>query len=255
MRGDPMRKNWLLTSILAALTVCRAGIAYPQTADDIVEKHLAAMGGRAALEKITSRVTTGTISASTPGGDLSGTVEVYNKAPNKSRTLTKIDASQFGIGQVVQDQRFNGTSGYAIDTLNGNREITGDQLEVARANTFPSPLLKYKDAAITLELLGREKVGDRDAYVLRFTPKTGPSARMFIDAETYLLAKTVVTVNVPQVGGDVEQTILVSDYRDVDGVKVAYQIRSVNQFQTISVTATKVEQNTSVDDGMFSKPE
>jgi hypothetical protein len=250
-----MRRGWLCTAILAAVAVCRAEIAYSQTADDIVEKHLTAMGGRAALEKLTSRVMTGIISVSTPGGDLSGSIEVYNKVPNKSRTLIKIDASQFGLGQIVQDQRFNGTSGYAIDTLNGNREMAGDQLAVARTITFPSPLLKYKDAGIALELIGREKAGDRDAYVLRFAPKTGPSARLFIDAETYLLVKTVVTVNVPQIGGDVEQTVVVSDYRDIDGVKVAYQTRSSNQFQTVSATATTIEQNTSVDDGMFSKPE
>ena len=61
-KGDPMRRRWLFMSILAAVMVCRAGVAYPQTADDIVEKHLAATGGRAALEKVTSRVMTGTIS-------------------------------------------------------------------------------------------------------------------------------------------------------------------------------------------------
>jgi hypothetical protein len=250
-----MRKRWLFVSMLAAVLVCRAGIAYPQTAEDIVERHLAAMGGRAALEKLTSRVTTGTISVSTPGGDLTGSITVYNKGANKSRTLIRIDASQFGLGQIVQDQRFNGTSGYALDTLNGNREITGDQLESARSSTFPSPLLTYKDAGTRLELLGREKAGDRDAFVLRVTPKTGPPARMFFDAETYLLARTVVTVNVPQLGGDVEQTVVLSDYRDADGVKIPFQIRSSNQFQTLSITATKVEQNTAIDDAMFSKPE
>jgi hypothetical protein len=250
-----MRKRWLFISMLAAVLVCRAGTAYPQTAEDIVERHLAAMGGRAALEKLTSRVTTGTISVSTPGGDLTGSITVYNKGANKSRTLIRIDASQFGLGQIVQDQRFNGTSGYALDTLNGNREMTGDQLEAARSSTFPSPLLNYKDSGTRLELLGREKAGDRDAFVLRVTPKTGPLARMFFDAETYLLARTVVTVNVPQIGGDVEQTVVLSDYRDVDGVKIPFQIRSINQFQTLSITATKVEQNTAIDDAMFSKPE
>src|SRR6478672_7292456 len=200
-----MSTGRLFTSILAAAIVCRAAIASPQTADEVVEKHLAAMGGRAALEKITSRVTTGTISVSTPGGDLSGTIEVYNKAPNKTRTLVKIDASQFGIGQIVQDQRFDGTTGYAIDTLNGNREITGEQADIARSNVFPSPLMKYKEIGSKLELVGREKVG--------------PPSRVFIDADTYVLTKTVITVNVPQLGTEVEQTTLVSDYRDVDGIK------------------------------------
>jgi hypothetical protein len=242
-------------AIVATATICRAEVAYPQTAGDIVEKHLAAIGGRAALEKVTSRVTIGTLSASTPAGELKGSIEVYNQAPNKSRTLVKIDASQLGFGQIVQDQRFNGTTGYSLDTLNGNREMTGDQLEVARSTAFPSPLLKYKEAGGTLELVGREKDGERDAYVLRLTPKTGPSARIFIDAETYLLTKTIITVNVPQIGGNVEQTVLVSDYRVVDDVKVAYQVKSVNQFQTLSITATKVEQNTAIDEKMFSKPE
>lgn len=250
-----MSTGRLFTSILAAAIVCRAAIASPQTADEVVEKHLAAMGGRAALEKITSRVTTGTISVSTPGGDISGTIEVYNKAPNKSRTLVKIDASQFGIGQIVQDQRFDGNAGYAIDTLNGNREITGEQADVARSNVFPSPLMKYKEIGSKLELVGREKVGDRDNFVLRLTPKAGPPSRLFIDADTYVLTKTVITVNVPQLGTEVEQTSLVSDYRDVGGIKVPYQIRSVNQFQTIAITTTKVEQNTPIDDKMFSKPE
>ena len=77
----------------------------------------------------------------------------------------------------MQDQRFNGTSGYAIDAMNGNHDITGGQLEVARTNTFRQPLLKYKESGSPLELLGREKAGDRDEFVLRLTPKTGPSAR------------------------------------------------------------------------------
>jgi hypothetical protein len=249
-----MRTRWLL-AILTAAAVCRAGIAHSQTADDVVEKHLAALGGRAALEKLTSRVETGTISVSIAGGELSGSIEIYNKVPNKSRTLIKIDASQFGVGQILQDQRFNGTSGYAIDTLNGNRELTGDQLELARINAFPSPLLQYKSAGSTLELLGRETVNDRDAFVLRLTPMTGRAARLFIDAETFLLTKILITVNVPQLGGDVEQTILVSDYREVDGVKVPYQIQSNNQFQTVLITPTKVEQNVAVDDKMFLKPD
>lgn len=250
-----MSRSWRFTVMLAGLIVCRAAIASPQTADDIVEKHLAAMGGRAALEKITSRVTTGTLTVSTPGGDLAGTIEVYNKAPNKSRTLVKIDASQLGAGQIVQDQRFDGTTGYAIDSLNGNREITGDQAEVARANTFPSPLMKYKELGSKLELIGKEKVGDRDAYVLQLTGKAGPPARIYIDAETYVMSKTAIKVNIPQLGAEIEQTTLVSDYRDVDGIKVPYQVRSLNQFQTITITTTKVEHNTSIDDKMFSKPE
>jgi len=249
-----MRKHWLLTSIVALLTVCRASLAYAQTVDEIVEKYLTATGGRAALAKLTSRVVTGTISLSTPAGELSGVIEVYNKGPLKQRTLVKIDASALGIGQIVQDQRFNGTTGYTIDSINGNRDMTGDQLETVRANTFPSPLLNYKENGTKIELAGREKVGDKDAFVLRMSPKTGPAGSLFIDADTYLIVKTVATIDAPPVG-TIEQTLSLSDYRDVDGVKVPYKIRSTNQFQDVSITVTKVEQNSPIDDQMFSKPE
>src|SRR5262245_55444623 len=134
-----MRKH-LLVPVLSALCVLVPALVRAQTADDIVEKALTAMGGRAALGKLTSRSSTGTISIATPNGDITGTIELYNKAPNKSRTLVKIDLSSLGLGQVVQDQRFDGTVGYAIDSMNGNRDITGDQLEAMRSSTFPTPL-------------------------------------------------------------------------------------------------------------------
>ena len=123
-----------------------------------------------------------------------------------------------------------------------------------RSSTFPTPLLRYKEEGARVELLGKEKAGDRDAYVLRVTPKTGPASRQFLDAETYLLVKSVVTVNVPQLGTTLEQTVEVSDYRDVDGVKVPYRMRSVNQVQSLTITFTKVEHNTAIEDSAFAKP-
>src|SRR6266849_2023240 len=108
---------------MTALLVSRAGLARAQTADEIIEKHLTALGGRAALGKLTSRSMTGTISLSTPAGDVSGPVEILSQQPNKSRTLITLDLSSFGAGQMIFDHRFDGASGYVVDTLRGNRDI------------------------------------------------------------------------------------------------------------------------------------
>ena len=248
-----MRKHWLLTSIVALLTVCRASLAYAQTVDEIVEKYLTAVGGREALAKLTSRTMTGTITIATPQGDLSGPVEIYAQAPNKSRTLVKLDLSAFGAGQMTVDQRFDGTAGYVIDTLQGNRDITGGQLENMRNAAFPSPLLNYKERGATLELMGKEKVGDRDAYVLILKPKAGPAARTFIDAESYLPLRVVTKLDVPQFG-EVEQTAEFSDYRAVDGVKIPFAVRATSAVQNSTVAISKVEHNTKLDETMFSKP-
>ncbi len=102
------------------------------------------MGGRAALEKVKSRQMTGTLAIGTPAGDIQGTIEILNAVPNKARTVIKADLSAFGAGPMLIDQRFDGTKGYVIDTLQGDREITGQQLETMKANAFPHPFLNYK---------------------------------------------------------------------------------------------------------------
>ena len=238
---------------VTAFVVTWVGIASAQTADEIVEKSLTAMGGRAALGKLTSRSSTGTMTVSTPGGDISGTIEVLHQRPNKSRTLITLDLTALGAGSMVRDQRFDGTSGYALDSMRGNHEITGGQLEMMKHNIFPTPFLDYKERGTKVEVAGKEKVGERDAYLLTLTPASGPSSKVFIDAESFLPIKSIVTVNLPEVG-DVEQTTELSDYRDVDGVQVPFKIRGSSSIQTFTIVVTKVQHDVKVDESLFAKP-
>ena len=239
--------------MIATLIVGCAQTAHAQTADEIVEKFLTAMGGRAALVKLKSRTTTGTITVSTPGGDVSGAVELVNEEPNKARMLIKLDLTSFGAGEMVFDQRFNGSTGYVLDSLQGNRDITGTQLETMKNNVFPTPFLNYKELGATVELGGKEKIGDRDVYLLIFKPKTGATVRQFIDAESYLPVRVLVKIDLPQVG-EVEQTTDLSDFRDVDGVKVPFAVTASSAVQHSTITITKVEHNTKIDESLFSKP-
>jgi len=148
---------------LASMFLLWAQVSRAQTADEVIEKCLTALGGRAAFAKLTSQSATGTIVLSTPGGDVSGSIEILNAAPNKSRTLIKADLSALGAGQLVMDQRFDGVSGYVLDSLQGNHDITGNQLDNMRNGAFPNGLLTYKKLGATARLGAREKVGDRDA--------------------------------------------------------------------------------------------
>ncbi len=244
------------TPFLAAALILTSGrITAAQTADDVVEKYLAAIGGRAALAKITSRLTTGTITLTLPNGPVSGSIEVLNQQPNKSRTLTKLDLTSVGAGQLTREQRFDGNTGYILDSLQGNREITGNQLENMKNAMFPTPLLTYKERGATVELAGNEKVDGRDTYVLIFKPKSGSVARQFIDAETYLPARIVVKLDVPEAGGEVEQTSDLSDYRVVDGIKIPFALKVSSAAQSFSIAVTKVEHNVKIDEAVFLRPE
>ena len=240
--------------LVASLLVVSARAALAQTAEEIVEKAITAAGGRAAFAKLKSRLTTGTITLSTPAGDISGTVEILNAAPNKSRSLIKADLSALGAGMFVLDQRFNGTSGYVLDSLQGNHEMTGNQLDNTRNNAFPNVFLNYKELGAFVQLVGKEKVGERDAYVITLEPTTGSVVRQYVDAQTYLPIKMSVKVEVPQLGQQVEQTTEFFDFQVVDGVKLPFQLRATSSIQNYTITITKVEHNVQVDETLFSKP-
>lgn len=247
-------KRALQTVVAAAALTLWAVPSLAQTADEIIEKHLAATGGRAALSKLTSRVSNGTITLTTPVGDLKGTIELYQKKPNKTRTLIKLDATALGGGQIVSDQRFDGTNGYVIDSFQGNRDITGDQLEAMKSGGFPTPFLNFKESGIAVSLGNREKVDARDVYMIQLTPKTGPGVKAFFDAENFMLVRTILTINVPQLGGPIDQVVDFSDFREVDGIKVPYVTKSSNPVQSIVAIVTEVKQNTEIDDSSFGKP-
>jgi zinc protease len=235
------------------LALAWAHTAAAQTADEIIEKSIAAMGGRAAHEKIKSRVMTGQLTIGTPAGDIAGSVDMYGAVPNKQRTVIKADLTQFGAGQLLIDQRFDGTNGYALDSMQGNREITGDQLNNMRAQSFPHPFLNYKASGASVKLGANEKINGRDMYVLTFEPAVGSPIKTYIDAATFLPARSVITADVPQMG-KIEQTVDPTDFRDVDGVKVPFKMTLSNAMQNISMTFSKVEHNVTLDDKMFVKP-
>ena len=236
-----------------AIVLAWAHASSAQTADEVIDKSIAAMGGRAAMEKIKTRASVGAIALSTPAGDVPGTIEIQAALPNKTRTLIKADLSAFGVGQLQVDQRFDGSTGYVLDSMQGDRPITGNQLDNMKANSFPHLFLNYKAMGATVTLTGREKLGTRDAFVLVFTPTAGSAVKQFIDAENYLPVRTMITAEVPQVGS-IEQTADASDFRDVDGVKIPFKVQVSSSVQSFTITFSKIEHNVAIDDKVFSKP-
>ena len=245
------------TKRLAGLA-CAAALwcaqAEAQTAAEIIDKHLVASGGRAALTRLTTRVATGAVTLTLPVGELAGTIEVYNKKPNKTRNVVKLDLSAFGAGMITAEQRFDGTTGFSNDEVNGYREITGDQLATMKNASFPSPLLDYQERGATASLAGREPVNGKDAHVILLTPKSGPPSKVFIDAATLLVVKTTTSLKVEELGGQpVEQVSELADYREVDGIKMPFSVTSSNPLQTIRITLTEVKHNVDLDDASFGK--
>ena len=240
-------------TLLAAVAILSylPGSAAVQTADEVVEKHLAAIGGRAALAKLTTRRAMGKVTITTPNGDISGPIEISGKAPNKTRAVMNLDMSALGLTDTMTlEQKFDGIAGWMLNSLQGDSPITGNQLENMRNGSFPSPLLTYKAAGSTLALLPRETVAGKEYLVLKLTPKAGSVVTMYFDPESYQLMRSTATVKSPELG-DLEQVNEVSDYRDVGGIKVPFVVVNSNNLQRVTIRLDKVEHNVPMDDAIF----
>ena len=245
------RRSGLVAAVLGLSMLASAAAA--QTADEVIAKHFAALGGRDAIAKLTSRKATGTATVGTPNGDLTGPIETYSKAPNKTRFVLRLDLSSVGApGEMVVGRRFDGAAGVAMNSMTGDTDITGDELENLKNAVFPTPLLNYKEAGASVEVQAGEPIDGKATILLVYTPKTGSKIRIFLDAQTYLIVRTVVHVVSAQMG-EVDQVSDPSDYRDVDGVKVPFMLVNTSGGQTVTIKYTTVQHNVAIDDAIFGK--
>ena len=139
-----------------ATSAAHPGVQTPAlpTVDQVLEKYVAAVGGRAALEKVTSIRTQGTIEI--PDFQITGTIEIVQKAPDKMLQTATLS----GIG--LQREGFDGTIGWAEEPQNGLRQKAGAELADAKRGALFPRELKLKQQYPTMAVTGRERVGERD---------------------------------------------------------------------------------------------
>lgn len=214
------------------------------TVDEILNKQVTALGGKEALEKISSRIVKGTIEIE--GMGLNGPLEIYAKAPNKS--ATKIDLQ--GVGKIMNV--FDGEKAYALDPQGGLRELSGAEFATAKRNADFYEPLNVKKYFAKMEVKGKEKVGGADAYVVVATPAVGDPEKLYFAVDTGLLVRLDSDNETPQ--GKMSFETYPSDYKEVNGVKVAHTLRQVSSAFTAVIKLTEVKNNVSVEDATFAKP-
>jgi zinc protease len=215
------------------------------TVDDIFEKHLQAVGGKAAIEKITSRLMKGSFDVE-PYNVTGAPVEILAKAPNKS--AMKVDISGFG----VVNQVFNGATGWDSNPITGLRELSGAELARMKRGSDFYRELNYKKYYAKMEVKGKEKVGSYETYLIEATPTEGSLEKLYFDVNTGLLVRRDGEEESPQ--GKVLLETYLEDYKVVDGVKIPHTMKRVNPAMTIVMKFTEVKNNVEIDDVKFNKP-
>lgn len=242
-------KKILSTSLLSLLLVVWAaspGIC--QEASDILEKMIDAQGGRKLLESIEDATFTGTMEMIQMG--LSGAVTMYQKDPNKIRW----DGEMMGM---VFTQACDGQAAWTTNPQTGMSEEMPEKMAeyFKREAIGDDALLNPEKYGIAYTLKGKEKIEEKEYYVLEQTFSDGYKVTLYIDAQTYLTYKTkAMTLN--QMGVEVEGETILSDYEKVEGMMMPHTItiyQDGEEFMTI--TLTEVSINTGLEDSLFKMSE
>jgi zinc protease len=240
-----MKKSSMLLAGLIALglmaPVAEAGKG-KMTAEQIIEKSIQAVGGRAAMSKIKSTVMKGTLQMQ----GVSGNFEVYQKAPNKYLFVQNLQ----GVGELKQG--FDGKVGWAHDPFSGIRNLEGAELEMTKREATHNAALYWKQLYKKVELLGTRKVGSGTAYAIRMTPTKGKPVTQYFDTKNFLLVRVDVVVESPQ--GTIATETYFSNYRPVNGVKTPFMLKQRVSSIEVTLQVTEVKNNVPISDSIFKKP-
>jgi hypothetical protein len=251
--SNARRTSLSLVALLAGTTaaVCAPAAARAQDAalpegKAVIEKYIEATGGRAAHEKVRTRVVNSTLDI--PAAGIKGTSQSYNAAPNKVYIVVD-------LGAAGREER--GSDGTVVweKTTTGGPRVINDPKELAfwrRAFDIDSDL-RLDEYYSSVETKGVEDVNGKPAYKVELTAKSGGTETRYYDKDSGLLVKAQQVVPTPM--GQIPSVSMPSDYRDVDGVKIPHKAEETIAGQVkINATLDKVEHNADIPAEKFQLP-
>lgn len=228
------RYQYLLLGVLLLAGVMNAELV---RTDQILTKHIKATGGRNVIANLTSVVS----EASVEAGGLTGNYTSWVVPPLRTRTRLR-------LGITDETVSYNGEEQWTVDSY-GTLKI-GDPQE--RRTAYSRALIAgygymFPDTTVRIRYLDRRGEFGRSFIVLEVLPEQGVPIKLWIDEETFLLARSEIAAD-----GFTEITEY-SDYRSVNGLMVPYVMKNitVELQQERQFFVTKVEVNGYVDERLF----
>lgn len=245
---------------------CHQGHTHPQTAinfdapapeprpkqpdvkpniDQILDKYTAAVGGKDAIAKITSRM----IKASRiePNGKDSEPEEIWQKGEKLSIATTYSSKEN---GNYVVGENYDGTRAWKT----GNQKeipLKADETEQIKRDAQIFAFADLKTVYPKLDFRFVDKINGKEVYLVIGTLADNSRERLYFDANTNFLVRRVAST--PTILGNFQYQVDYSDYKDFGGVKIPTTVRYAvpNIIFTRKITDVKI--NAPIDDAQFAK--
>jgi hypothetical protein len=210
-------------------------------ADQLLDKYLQAVGGSAAVEKITSRVMKGTITF----GDRNVPIEIYSKDPDMRVSITHTPDGD-------STTAFDGHEGWLGSPGHAPRDMHGPDIDAAAIDAdlhFPDHLKAMFNEA---KVGGTEKIADKDTYLVVGRREGKTPLQLNFDEKSGLLVRMVRFGETPL--GRLPTQIDYADYREAGGVKIPFRWTLSRPGGRFTIQINEVKENVPVDDAKFVRP-
>jgi len=233
-----------------------ASMSPSPVADEVLNKYLVAIGGKASADQITSCVIKGT---TTTALGQAVPYEAETVAPDKgheSFTLPGATGQNCAGDSRCEYQRvITGGRGW-LKSGGGVQELAGEQLADQKLSFPFFQILKLKDQYASFRFAGRDKIDEREVYVLNAVRLDGKSESLYFDVDSGLLRRRIGHLRT--LVGTIPQQMDFEDYREVDGVKLPFTIRmAFADPGSIPITRkfAEIKLNVPVAEATFAKPQ
>ena len=242
-------KHWKKTALYGLMILMAATAAAQGNLTDpfeILNRHVAANGGLDRLKAERRQY----LEADIALAGLQGTLKIWTEKPNRTR-------NEIDLGILKMTQGDNGEYGWQLDS-NGKLQKTTkfDEATLKRRElTERMGEFEYLDKnseIFEVTFGGVEKVDDKDCYVIVIKNKINTDVHTsYINTKTFLLEKSSA------IQGENSSDSYYADYRDVNGIMVAYWTKQVmhETGQDQEITITQYVSNPEIDPSLFEPEE
>lgn len=220
--------------------VAKAGL--PDAAE-LLDKAVAAQGGREKLDGLTSLYLEGKLEVSAQ--NIKGDMKLWWKAGDFYTEQTMV-----GVGTVRAGKQ--GEVIWSEDPINGLRKLEGAEAEQHAWASSPSLAAHWQRYFEKAETTGEREVGGAKAYDVTLTSKTGAKVTISVDATSHLPVAQKFEQDTPL--GPMPVSVELKDYRDVGGLKLPHVQVTDAKLAVATQTLTKVEFGAQIDPAKFSMP-
>jgi hypothetical protein len=215
-----------------------------QTVDEIIGKHITAIGGLENWKKVNSIVQTGTMSVQGMNLEVINTV-LHLKGMRSD--ITAMGMLNYQIMTPTEGWRF-----FPIQGQQAPEPATADEVKEGQDDLDAQGILvDYKAKGHTAELLGKEDVDGTECFKVKLTKKDGKTNTYFFDPATYYVVKTVRTINAN--GQEAELASTMSNYQKTpEGLVIPMTVTiPVSAAMSLEFTISKIEINKPIDESIF----